>query len=126
MSSAASAACLITAWSLAGSASVRPWVLVKNGACLTLTTTRTAGRRSASTSRVTWSARRSTSSRTCAQSSMFCWKVVSRLRERGTQGSAETSVEPSPLAVCTSHGPIVGPNLAATTCRSAAASSEIV
>ena len=84
LSSAASAAWRITARSLVGSASVWPWVLVKNGACRTLTTIRTAGRCSASTSRVTWSASRSTSSRTCAQSSMFRWKVVSRLRERGT------------------------------------------
>ena len=56
----------------------------------------------------------------------FCWKVVSRLRERGTYGSALTSLVPAPKASARYHGPIVGPNRAASSAGSAPASSATV
>jgi hypothetical protein len=73
----------MAAGSAVGPGSGWPWVRVKNGAYLTLTTMRAAGRCSAATSAVTSPASRATSAATRSQSSMSCWKVVSRLRERG-------------------------------------------
>jgi hypothetical protein len=55
-----------------------------NGAYLTLTTTRRAGRCSPAMPAATRRASRVTSFRTCSQSVTSCWNVISWPCERGT------------------------------------------
>jgi len=120
--SASAAARTRTKASEDGTASVTPCVSVTKGAYRTFTTTRTAGRGSEERSPASSPARRATSAWTRDQSAMFRWNVSSRPCPRATYGESSTSASPRPQASSTSHGPVIGPNSAASASGSAAAS----
>ena len=108
--------------SAVGSASVTPWVLVKNGANRTLTTTRAASRSSLRRSLATSRAVRATSAATSSGSVRSRWNVCSRLRPLAVHPSGCTLAEPSPRPRLASHGPVDGPKRSASVPSSAVAS----
>ena len=126
MSSASIAAASIAAASAVGDASARPWVSVKNGTQRTLTTTRSASRPSSATSPATRAASEATSARTTVQSARSCWKVTSRPSERLTYGELLTVALSRPVARRCNHGPVAGPNRAASASTSASARPRTV
>ena len=97
-------------------------VRVKNDENRTLTATLATRRPSATTSRVSSLASTASCSSTSDRSVRSCGNVVSRLRERATQGAPVTWVSAPPSASCRYHGPIVGPNRSANSPASARAS----
>ena len=125
-SSTCSAACSSATSSVVGELSAALRVEVKKGAYRTFTATRPAGRPSATTSPWTRRVRAMTASRTSCHRVRSCWKVVSRLCDRATHGSAETVLRPNPRPRQTSQGPVFGPNRAATAAGSAPARSRTV
>src|SRR5580658_1928354 len=125
-SSADRAASSITAASRLAADSVTPCVSVTNGAYRTFTTTRTAGLPSTTRSAASNLASRATSACTCDQSAMFCWNVSSLPCPRARYGESSTSASPRPRPSRTSHGPVIGPNTAASASGSAAARSLTV
>src|SRR5580704_16880171 len=125
-SSADAAAAEITAAAELGEDKATPCVTVTNGAYRTFTTTRTDGRPSSARSRASSPASRATSARTVDQSLISTWNVSSLPCPRARYGESSTSASPRPRPSRTSHGPVIGPNTAASASGSAAARSLTV
>ncbi|SLH22020.1 Uncharacterised protein [Mycobacteroides abscessus subsp. abscessus] len=92
----------------------------------TVTETRTVIRPASAISSATAVAIRATCALISAGSVRSRGKVSDRLRPTGTRGSLLTSVSPLPCPSTHRYGPVLGPNSAASRCRSAAIRSATV